>query len=65
MLLSVSRKVNANKSDTKKIGAVKVGAGLEMVVLPFLNKRGFAPVVGLVFCLLASSVVQSEERSRH
>ncbi len=61
MLLSVRRKVNANKNATKKIRAVKVGAGLEMVVLPFLNKRGFAPVVGLVFCLLASSVVQSED----
>lgn len=45
----------------KKKRREKTGVGLGVVVLTVLQKRGFISVVGMALCMLASSVVQSED----
>ncbi|MDB4807570.1 DUF1588 domain-containing protein [bacterium] len=45
----------------KKNRREKTGVGLGVVVLTVLQKRGFISVVGMALCMLASSVVQSED----
>ena len=47
-------------SDKKTVDVIKVGVGLDMIVLTVLQKSGFSSVVGGALCLLAHSVVLAD-----